>query len=367
MMPMGMGVGGMSFPGQQGMLGMMPPMFAGGGGFEMGGGRGRGAPGFGFGGRGGFTAGRGRGGSPGPSVHRQQQDRNGLGSAAGPMGGPIDQGRFAGSTQPPKDRKTTTLVITDIPKEYLSLDAIQSHFKRHGIVTNVAIEAQARKALIVFSTNSEAFSAWRDPEPVFGNRHVKVLWHKPQHEAGAAGQAKLAASAVLLENMRKIEEQGVGSVQGTRMTPAQVRQQVEKVKRNALELEKNLAEQKILMAKMQNKTSPMEPVEKKSTIARIRELSVEYDKIKAEHAKDNELVAKILESQTKLNEKLQSIKEAQAEARKVKRAAEEKEGRFEMESLMDAEEDADADPETVALRAHLAALKQHVSVGRSAS
>ena len=112
---------------------------------------------------------------------------------------------FSGSSKPPVDRSTTTLVITDIPAPSLSVQAIREYFARFGEVTNIALESSSRRALISFGSNAEAYAAWKADEAVFGSRHVRVLWHRPRPGQGAAGQIALEKSRDLMANMKALE------------------------------------------------------------------------------------------------------------------------------------------------------------------
>ncbi|KAF8529480.1 hypothetical protein JB92DRAFT_2860770 [Gautieria morchelliformis] len=99
----------------------------------------------------------------------------------------------------PRDDKT--LVVEKIPEDKLTLEAVNEWFKRFGTVTNVAIDSPSAKALVSFANHSEAHSAWKSEEAVFGNRFVKLYWHRPLEGHGGIGQRALAASAPLVRNI----------------------------------------------------------------------------------------------------------------------------------------------------------------------
>jgi RNA-binding protein 26 len=99
------------------------------------------------------------------------------------------------------ERRDKTLVVEKIPEDKLSLDAVNSWFKRFGTVTNVAVDAATAKALVSFSTHEEAHAAWKTEDAVFGNRFVKVFWHRPMEGQGLAGQRALAASAPIVASV----------------------------------------------------------------------------------------------------------------------------------------------------------------------
>jgi RNA-binding protein 26 len=98
----------------------------------------------------------------------------------------------------PERRNDKTLVVEKIPEDKLSLDAVNGWFKRFGTVTNVAVDAANAKALVSFSTHEEAQAAWRCEDAVFGNRFVKLFWHRPMEGHGIVGARMLAASAPLV-------------------------------------------------------------------------------------------------------------------------------------------------------------------------
>ncbi|KAF9229674.1 hypothetical protein BS17DRAFT_33650 [Gyrodon lividus] len=137
--------------------------------------------------------------APGPP---SQDLRGGFGGGrGGPRGG--GRGTFASDAQAfrPERRNDKTLVVEKIPEDKLTLDAVNDWFKRFGTVTNVAIDARSAKALVSFSEHSEAHAAWKSEDAVFGNRFVKVFWHRPMEGHGQKGARMLAASAPLVANI----------------------------------------------------------------------------------------------------------------------------------------------------------------------
>jgi RNA-binding protein 26 len=187
------------------------------------------------------------------------------------------------SSRPPREGNNNTLVITDVPPASLTLEAVNNHFKQFGTVTNVALDARAKKALVAFSTPNEAYAAWKSDEPVFNSRHVKVLWHRPMEGHGAKGQEALEASAPLLENMRKIEAEGVQAVQGSVVTAhekeAMVKARIEEMQQRQRLLEKHIAEQKVLLKRLEDK--PQDPEERKAIKTRLKEITAEMEAQKA--------------------------------------------------------------------------------------
>jgi RNA-binding protein 26 len=132
-----------------------------------------------------------------PPVNRGQH-RGGIrgygGRGRGTFGGEVHNFR-------PEKRNDKTLVVEKIPEDKLSLEQVNSWFKRFGTVTNVAIDAVNAKALVSFSNHDEAHAAWKSEDAVFSNRFVKVFWHRPMEGHGQVGTRMLAASAPLVANM----------------------------------------------------------------------------------------------------------------------------------------------------------------------
>ncbi|KDR84750.1 hypothetical protein GALMADRAFT_131542 [Galerina marginata CBS 339.88] len=129
----------------------------------------------------------------------------GRGQSRGGRGGSNGRGRgtFGGEVHNfrPEKRNDKTLVVEKIPEDKLSLESVNSWFKRFGTVTNVAIDAVNAKALVSFSNHEDAHAAWKSEDAVFGNRFVKVFWHRPMEGHGQVGARMLAASAPLVANM----------------------------------------------------------------------------------------------------------------------------------------------------------------------
>ncbi|KAH0838608.1 hypothetical protein J3R83DRAFT_6930 [Lanmaoa asiatica] len=189
-----------------------------------------------------------------------QNVRTGSGGARGGFRGG-GRGTFSGDAQSfrPERRNDKTLVVEKIPEDKLSLDAVNSWFKRFGTVTNVAIDARTAKALVSFLDHSEAHAAWKSEDAVFGNRFVKVFWHRPMEGHGQKGARMLAASAPL--ESRPVTTTRKPAVASTAATLA-AKQKL---------LEEQIAEQKSLMASLATASGE----EKKTIMGRLRKLGEE--------------------------------------------------------------------------------------------
>lgn len=209
--------------------------------------------------RGGNAAFRGRG-------------RGGRGTFSG------DHQNFPGSES---GRDTKTIVVEKIPEDKLSLEAVNSWFKRFGTVTNVAVDAKGGKALVSFSAHDEAYAAWKAEEAVFNNRFVKIFWHRPMEGQGGAGARALQASAPLVANMAAREAaapevretakpmHSSTSISNSKSKPINPSLAALQAKQELLQ--KQITEQKELMAKLSTATAP----EKKEIMARLRKLDSE--------------------------------------------------------------------------------------------
>lgn len=330
-------------------------------------------PGFDPGMMGGMAGGqRGRGGRQG-GRGRGRGEANGRG---------FDDWNGQLSTRPPRDNGSSTLVVSEVPKEHLNLGSIHAEFKKFGTVTNVAVEAGAKKALVAFSTNAEAYAAWSCKESFFNDRHVKILWHRPREGQGEAGQKALDDSAPLLENLRKIDEQGLEAFQGTAKglptVDPEIKAQLEGVRERGLKLEKIVAEQKVLMVRFEGAKDADEKTQMRS---RLKELIAESNQIKEANAGiDVAKLQSIVEAQQKARDeakaKIAAQRKAQWESQKIK--SEPSEGvhsiremmldqemqEHQLEAQLEAKKeqnDDGQDEETIKLRAQLAALKSQAS------
>ncbi|TXT16053.1 hypothetical protein VHUM_00556 [Vanrija humicola] len=187
---------------------------------------------------------------------------------------------FQGTNRPPGDRTSTTILITDVPREHLSMGTIRDYFGQFGDVTNVAIEGNSKRALVSFATNREAYAAWKSDEAIFGSRHVKVLWHRPRPGQGEEGQKALEKSAQLIANMKKLENgenaQGavVAKLEGPESRLKKTLALLE-LKEKRQKKETLIAEQKVLFARAA--TASQE--DKVAILGRIKEIAKEMEAV----------------------------------------------------------------------------------------
>ena len=190
------------------------------------------------------------------------------------------------SQQPPRPdrRQDKTLVVEKIPEDHLSLGAVNDWFKKFGTVTNVAVDPPTAKALVTFAEHDQAWKAWKSEEAVFGNRFVKVFWHRPLEGRGGRGMKALEVSATLIGKLQGSEDQptpqpaanrDAGPVALSSTTPAPPKKPARPIT-NALQeltakqerLQQMIAEQKALMSQLGTASAE----EKKEIMAKLRKL-----------------------------------------------------------------------------------------------
>ena len=184
----------------------------------------------------------------------------------------------------PDRRQDKTLVVEKIPEDHLSLGSVNDWFKQFGSVTNVAVDPPTAKALVTFAEHDQAWKAWKSEEAVFGNRFVKVYWHRPLEGRGGRGMKALEVSATLVGKLKSNEDPPTtqpaakgdpGPVASsssasaprkgpTRPTSSAVQELAAKQER----LQQMIAEQKTLMSQLGTAT----PEEKKEIMAKLRKL-----------------------------------------------------------------------------------------------
>ena len=184
----------------------------------------------------------------------------------------------------PDRRQDKTLVVEKIPEDHLSLGAVNDWFKKFGTVTNVAVDPPTAKALVTFAEHDQAWKAWKSEEAVFGNRFVKVYWHRPLEGRGGRGMKALEVSATLVGKLRSNEDHtttqppangDAGPVASSSTTSAPPKKPT-KPTANALQeltakqerLQQMIGEQKALMSQLG--TASVE--EKKEIMAKLRKL-----------------------------------------------------------------------------------------------
>ncbi|GMT18580.1 hypothetical protein PFISCL1PPCAC_9877, partial [Pristionchus fissidentatus] len=116
---------------------------------------------------GGMMRGRGRG-----------RGRGGFHPYARGGGQPVEEGERKEGTLAPTVA-ARTLVVKKIPAEQNNISKLNEHFEQFGTITNMQVhyEGAPDAALITFSSRFEANKAYKNPEPIFNNRFIRVFWY----------------------------------------------------------------------------------------------------------------------------------------------------------------------------------------------
>lgn len=96
------------------------------------------------------------------------------------------------------------LVVEGIPPEYLNADAVKQYFQRFGEVEVLKVDENNKLAEIEFPGHDMALAAHQSPEPIFGNRFVKVFWRR-KDDSEAEPEPELDVDAV--RRMQAIKQQ----------------------------------------------------------------------------------------------------------------------------------------------------------------
>lgn len=82
------------------------------------------------------------------------------------------------------------------------MDKLNEWFKRFGTIVNIQIDLNALRAVIQFTDFNDAKSAFNSPDAVFGNRFVKVFWHRadetPASVVGSLGEGGVVSAEAAL-------------------------------------------------------------------------------------------------------------------------------------------------------------------------
>ena len=183
----------------------------------------------------------------------------------------------------PDRRQDKTLVVEKIPEDRLSLGAVNDWFKQFGTVTNIAVDPPTAKALVTFAEHGQAWKAWKSEEAVFGNRFVKVYWHRPLEGRGGRGVKALEVSASLVGKLQSNDEPiaikppvngdtgpvaSTSSVSAPPKKPAKPTSTLRELNAKQEKLQQMIAEQKTLMSQLGAATAE----EKKEIMTKLRKL-----------------------------------------------------------------------------------------------
>ncbi|RNA10645.1 RNA-binding 27 isoform X2 [Brachionus plicatilis] len=89
----------------------------------------------------------------------------------------IPSSRNQGQFQPPTPQNCT-LILRKIPSNLNTVDKMRQHFSKFGNIVDIQCHYDNLNdaALVQFSSNTEAFAAYKSPQPVFNNRFIRLFW-----------------------------------------------------------------------------------------------------------------------------------------------------------------------------------------------
>lgn len=78
----------------------------------------------------------------------------------------------------PATPQNTTLILRKIPSSLNTVDKMKQHFSKFGSIVDIQCHYDNFNdaALVQFSSNTEAFAAFKSPQPVFNNRFIRLYW-----------------------------------------------------------------------------------------------------------------------------------------------------------------------------------------------
>ncbi|GMS88985.1 hypothetical protein PENTCL1PPCAC_11160, partial [Pristionchus entomophagus] len=142
-----------------------------------------------MGGMGGVMRGRGRG--------RGRGGYHPYGRGGGVHGGGGEDGSPKEVLAAPVAART--LIIKKIPAELNNISKLNEHFEQFGSITNMQVhyERQPDTALITFSSRFEAMKAYKNPEPIFSNRFIRVFWYANVTGEGGSNKTTLSSGVTV--------------------------------------------------------------------------------------------------------------------------------------------------------------------------
>ncbi|CAN6667156.1 hypothetical protein TRVA0_039S00408 [Trichomonascus vanleenenianus] len=179
------------------------------------------------------------------------------------------QNRQKGGAKAPFDPTNTKLVVDRLPKDKLDETSIRDYFSKFGEIKSVEIKPKG-SAELEFETHEQAHQAWSSPDPIFGNRFVKLNWkrkdfpHKYQpHHGGGHKEPEFdleAFTAAQEERQRQFEERKLKQLESEKQKRELLAKKAEilKKKQEQQELLLSMAKQSGNQAELEEKTSSTE-------------------------------------------------------------------------------------------------------------
>merc|ERR1719427_1068689 len=214
---------------------------------------------------------------------------------------------------------STMLAVRNIPGELNSITHLNGHFSRYGNLVNVQVqfEGDPGSALVTYSSNEEANSAFSTTEAIMNNRFIKVFWHMEKSHVkdrlGQHGNANLSllhgdikpgdseeatAGQGEAEDAEKIKEdkaQAILAIQKNQeqlQTNHELLKKAEEQRKSAMVQQEGLLkskhdlldglieQQKALIVKLEKGKGSVKPEEKAKIMKLLKELSSSIDRTK---------------------------------------------------------------------------------------
>lgn len=132
---------------------------------------------------------RGRG-SRGRAAHQGSRGRANF-SAPGPM----------------HDRRSTGVVVEQIPEDKFSEASVRSFFEEFGVIESVELQPARRLAILRYADHASAKRAYESPKVIFDNRFVKVYWHRPDTQQPMGGSTSSPVSLMTPQQARPHDDE----------------------------------------------------------------------------------------------------------------------------------------------------------------
>ncbi|KAJ3121221.1 hypothetical protein HK098_003898 [Nowakowskiella sp. JEL0407] len=192
-----------------------------------------------------------------------------------------EPGRFPNANIPIGNRTNTTLVVENIPAENCTMDKVLEYFRKFGNISNIQISTTLSKALLQFATNAEAHAAHTSPEPIFGNRFVKVYWYKPETDPTPLKEPlKEEVPAPIPTPAQPIQLPTTFSIDHKREAEKErKKRQLELQKKQQELIAKLMSEQKELREMYEKKRATMTPDQKNTLKTKLEQTTLFLNKV----------------------------------------------------------------------------------------
>merc|ERR1719508_708231 len=207
---------------------------------------------------------------------------------------------------------STMLAVRNIPGELNTITHLNGHFSRYGNLVNVQVqfEGDPGSALVTYSSNEEANSAFSTSEAIMNNRFIKVFWHMEKSHVkdrlGQHGNANLShvaseeapAGQGEAEDPEKTKEDKAQAILAIQKNQEQLQtkhdliKKAEEQRKSAMVQQEGLLkskhdlldgliqQQKALIVKLEKGKGSIKPEEKAKIMKLLKELSSSIDRTK---------------------------------------------------------------------------------------